>query len=196
PLGPGRLGIALADISGKGISSALVMASLQAALRSQALFNGHGPGSTAEIVARLNQHLYRSTAPDRFATFFYGVYDAQTRRLEYTNAGHPPPLCISGQQVQHLSAGGTVLGLFDNERYESQVIEIAPGSLLIVYSDGLTEAENADEQEFEEQRVLDLALRLGQASAGTVLKNLLEAVDRWTGPAEQTDDVTLIVARF
>ena len=196
PLGPGRLGIALADISGKGISSALVMASLQAALRSQALFNGRGPGSTGEIVARLNQHLYRSTAPDRFATFFYGVYDAQTRRLEYTNAGHPPPLCITGQQVQHLSAGGTVLGLFDNERYESQVIEIAPGSLLIVYSDGLTEAENADEQEFEEQRVLDLALRLGQASAATVLKNLLEAVDRWTGPAEQTDDVTLIVARF
>src|SRR4029077_20142350 len=127
PLGPGRLGIALADISGKGISSALVMASLQAALRSQALFNGRGPGSTGEIVARLNQHLYRSTAPDRFATFFYGVYDAQTRRLEYTNAGHPPPLCISGKQVQRLSAGGTVLGLFDNERYESQVIEIAPG---------------------------------------------------------------------
>ena len=78
PLGPGRLGIALADISGKGISAALIMASLQAALRSQALFNGSGSGGTAEIVARLNQHLYRSTAPDRFATFFYGVYDAQT----------------------------------------------------------------------------------------------------------------------
>jgi phosphoserine phosphatase RsbU/P len=196
PLGPGRLGIALADISGKGISSALIMASLQAALRSQALFNGRGPGTTAEIVARLNQHLYRSTAPDRFATFFYGVYDAQTRRLEYTNAGHPAPLCITGQQVQHLSAGGTVLGLFDNERYESQVIGIAPGSLLIAYSDGLTEAENPDGQEFEEQRVLDVALRLGQASAGTVLKNLLEAVDQWTGPAEQTDDLTVIVARF
>jgi sigma-B regulation protein RsbU (phosphoserine phosphatase) len=196
PLGPGRLGIALADISGKGISAALIMASLQAALRSQALFNGRGSGSTGEIVARLNEHLYRSTAPDRFATFFYGVYDAQTHRLEYTNAGHPPPLCITGQQVQRLSAGGTVLGLFDDGNYESQVIDVAPGSLFIAYSDGLSEAENPKEQEFGDQRVLDVALRLGQASAGAVLKNLLAVVDQWTGTAEQSDDVTLIVARF
>lgn len=196
PLGPGRLGIALADISGKGISSALIMASLQAALRSQALFNGSGHGSTAEIVARLNQHLYRSTAPDRFATFFYGVYDAQARRLEYTNAGHPAPLCICGQQIQRLSAGGTVLGLFDDRQYESQIIDVAPGSLLIAYSDGLTEAENGDGQEFGDQRVVDVILRLNQASAGAVLKNLLEAVDRWTGPAEQSDDLTVIVARL
>lgn len=196
PLGPGRLGIALADISGKGISAALIMASLQAALRIQAMSNGRGPGSTAQIVTRLNQHLYRSTAPDRFATLFYGVYDAQTRRLEYTNAGHPAPLCISGKQVQRLSAGGTVLGLFDNCRYESQFIDIAPGSLLIAYSDGLTEAENADGEEFEEQRVLDVALRMDQAPARAVLKNLLEAVNRWTGPAEQSDDITVIVARF
>jgi sigma-B regulation protein RsbU (phosphoserine phosphatase) len=196
PLGPGRLGIALADISGKGISAALIMASLQAALRSQALFNGRGPGSTAEIVARLNQHLYRSTAPDRFATFFYGVYDAQTRRLEYTNAGHPAPLCITGQQVQHLSTGGTVLGLFDDRHYESQIIDIAPGSLLIAYSDGVTEAEDANGEEFGDQRVLDMALRSRQSSAGAVVKALLDDVDQWTGPAEQFDDVTIVVARF
>ena len=195
-LGPGRLGIALADISGKGISAALIMASLQAALRSQALFNGRGPGSTAEIVARLNQHLYRSTASDRFATFFYGVYDAQIQRLEYTNAGHPAPLYIAGQQVQRLSAGGTVLGLFDDHRYESQVVAVVPGSLLVVYSDGLTEAENPDEEEFGEQRVLEVALRQGQASAAAVMKKLLEAVDQWTGPAEHADDITLIVTRF
>ncbi len=196
PLGPGRLGIALADISGKGISAALIMASLQAALRSQAMFNGHGPGGTAEIVTRLNHHLFRSTAPDRFATLFYGAYDAQTHRLEYTNAGHPAPLCISGDQVRCLSTGGTVLGLFDDRQYESQIVDIAPGSLLIAYSDGLTEAENAAGDEFEEQRVLDVALRMGQAPAREVLKNLLEAVNQWTGPAEQSDDITVIVARF
>jgi sigma-B regulation protein RsbU (phosphoserine phosphatase) len=196
PLGPGRLGIALADVSGKGISAALIMASLQAALRSQALFNGHGPSGTAEIVARLNQHLYRSTAPDRFATFFYGVYDAQTRRLEYTNAGHLPPLCITGTQVQRLGTGGTVLGLFDDHHYESQIIDVAPGSLLIAYSDGLTEAENPDGQEFGDQRVLDVALRLGEAPASAVLKNLLGVVDQWTGPTEHADDITIIVARF
>jgi sigma-B regulation protein RsbU (phosphoserine phosphatase) len=172
------------------------MASLQAALRSQALFNGRGPGTTAEIVARLNRHLYRSTAPDRYATFFYGVYDAQAHRLEYTNAGHPAPLCITGQQVRRLSAGGTVLGLFDDHQYESQTIDIAPGSLLIAYSDGLTEAEDPDGQEFGEQRVLDVALRSNHASAGAVLKSLLEVVDQWTGPAEQIDDITLMIARF
>jgi phosphoserine phosphatase RsbU/P len=196
PLGLGRLGIALADISGKGISAALIMASLQAALRIQAMSNGRGPGSTAQIVTRLNQHLYRSTAADRFATLFYGVYDVQTHRLEYTNAGHPAPLCISGKQVQRLSAGGTVLGLFDDRQFESQIVDIAPGSLLIAYSDGLTEAENADAEEFEEQRVLDAALGMGQAPARAVLKNLLEAVNQWTGPAEQSDDITVIVARF
>ena len=196
PLGPGRLGIALADISGKGISAALIMASLQAALRSQAMFDGRGPCSTAEIVTRLNKHLFSSTAPDRFATLFYGVYDAQTHRLEYTNAGHPAPLCISGKQVQRLSAGGTVLGLFDDRKFESQVVDITPGSLLIAYSDGLTEAENVGAEEFEEQRVLDAALRMGQAPARAVLKNLLEAVNQWTGPAEQSDDITVIVARF
>jgi sigma-B regulation protein RsbU (phosphoserine phosphatase) len=194
PLAPGRLGIALADISGKGISAALIMASLQAALRSQALFNGHG--GTADIVARLNQHLFRSTAADRFATFFYGVYDPETRRLEYTNAGHPAPLCIAGQKVQRLSAGGTVLGLFDDRHYESQAINIAPGSLLIAYSDGLTEAENPDGEEFGDQRVLEVALRLREAPAAAVLKNLLDVVDQWTGPAEQFDDLTVIVARF
>jgi phosphoserine phosphatase RsbU/P len=98
--------------------------------------------------------------------------------------------------VRRLTAGGTVLGLFDDRRYESQVIEVAPGSLFIAYSDGLTEAENAKEQEFGDQRVLEMALRSGQASAGAVLKSLLETVDRWTGPAEQSDDLTLIVARF
>lgn len=196
PLEPGKLGIALADISGKGISAALIMASLQAALRSQALFNGHASSGTAEIVARLNRHLYRSTGPDLYATFFYGVYDTRARRLEYTNAGHPAPFYISGQQVQRLSTGGTVLGLFDNCRYESQTIEVAAGSLLIAYSDGLTEAENPGGQEFEDQRVLDLALRQDRASAGAVLKNLMQAVDQWTGRAEQLDDMTLVVARF
>ncbi len=196
PLGPGRLGLALADISGKGISAALIMASLQAALRSQALFNGRGPGSTAEIVARLNQHLFRSTSADRYATFFYGIYDAHTRRLEYTNAGHPAPFCITGEKVQRLSAGGTVLGLFDDRRYESQVIEVPPGSLLIAYSDGLTEAEDPEGRELGEQRLLDVALRLRQETARAVLKNVLEVVDRWTGPVEQMDDITIIVARF
>ncbi len=196
PLGPGRLGLALADISGKGISAALIMASLQAALRSQALFNGRSPGSTAEIVARLNQHLFRSTSADRYATFFYGVYDAQTHRLEYTNAGHPAPFCITGEKVQRLSVGGTVLGLFDDRRYESQVIEVPPGSLLIAYSDGLTEAEDPDGRELGEQRLLDVALRLRQETARVVLKNVLEMVDRWTGPVEQMDDITIIVARF
>ena len=195
-LGPGRLGIVLADVSGKGISAALIMASLQAALRIQVLSNGHGQTSTAEVVTRLNQHLYRSTASNRYATLFYAVYDVQTHRLEYTNAGHPAPICIIGQQVQHLSAGGMVLGLFDDCHYESQVIDIASESMLVAYSDGLTEAENPDGREFGDQRVLDVALRFRQSPAGVVVKTLLDVVDQWTGPAEHTDDVTIVVARL
>jgi sigma-B regulation protein RsbU (phosphoserine phosphatase) len=95
-----------------------------------------------------------------------------------------------------LSTGGTVLGLFDDRQYESQIVDIAPGSLLIAYSDGLTEAENAAGEEFEEQRVLDVALRMDHAPAREVLRNLLEAVNHWTGTAEQNDDITVIVARF
>jgi sigma-B regulation protein RsbU (phosphoserine phosphatase) len=196
PLGPSRLGIALADISGKGISAALLMASLQAALRSQATLNGQGPTGTAEVVARLNQHLYRSSSDERFATFFYGVYDAVTRRLQYTNAGHPPPLYFTGNQIQRLEAGGTVLGLFDDRAYEQETIEIAAHSVLVAYSDGLIEIENAAGEEFGLQRMIEVMLRHLDSPPHAAIEALATAAEQWSGTTEMSDDMTIVVAHF
>jgi sigma-B regulation protein RsbU (phosphoserine phosphatase) len=196
PLGPSRLGIALADISGKGISAALLMASLQAALRSQATLNGQGPTGTAEVVTRLNQHLYRSSSDERFATFFYGVYDAVTHRLQYTNAGHPPPLYFAGNRIQRLETGGTVLGMFEDGVYEQETIEIAEHSVLFAYSDGLIEIENAAGEEFGLQRMIEVMLRHLDSPPHATIEALATAAEQWSGTTERSDDLTIVVAHF
>ncbi len=196
PLGPTRLGIAVADVSGKGVSAALLMASLQAALRSQAPLEELRLGGTAAVVSRLNVHLFRSSSVERYATFFYGVYDAATRQFEYTNAGHLPPLYIAGQEVRPLETGGTVLGLFEDCRYESETIAIAPDSLLAVYSDGLVEAENSRGEAFGGKRLTELLLQQRQARAHAIVESIVAAAGKWTNTAELYDDMTVVVARF
>jgi len=195
-LGPTRLGIAIADISGKGISAALLMASLQAALRSQALLEGNSSQNTAELVARLNRHLYLNTTAERYATFFYAVYDSATRTLRYTNAGHLPPLYIAGDRVTRLQEGGMVVGLFDNCSYREGTIPVAPGSLLVAYSDGLIEPENVYGEEFGTERLLGVALRQREASPRALAEALMTAAEEWAGSPEQADDMTVIVARL
>ena len=130
-ISPTRLAIALADISGKGISAALLMANVQAALRSDVLRYREGQlGShpmqidTAEIVSHLNRHLFRNSSDERYATFFLGVYDTQTRKLIYTNAGHLAPLYICGDRVRRLETGGMVVGLFNDVPFEQGTVEI------------------------------------------------------------------------
>ncbi len=195
-MGPTRLGIAIADISGKGISAALLMASLQAALRSQVLLDGHAPESTAELVARLNRHLFLNTSQERYATFFYAVYDAVTRTLRYTNAGHPPPLYIVGEQVTRLEEGGMVVGLFDDCTYEQGTLQVQPGSLFLAYSDGLVEPENVYGEEFGTRRLLEVVLRHRDAVPQVLAETLVAAAEEWAGSPEQADDMTLIVARL
>ena len=154
-IGPTRLAIALADISGKGISAALLMANVQAALRSDVLRHRDGaPGTnhsqihTDQIISHLNHHLFRNTSDERYATCFFAVYDTETRCLTYTNAGHLPPLYISGGRIQKLTVGGMVVGLFPDVPFEQGAIAIDPGGLLIAYSDGLIEPENVYGEEF------------------------------------------------
>src|SRR5262249_62426933 len=125
------------DISGKGISAALLMASLQAALRSQLLTPGNEQINTAELVARLNKHLVRNTGEDRFATFLIAVYDSETRKLRYTNAGHLPGFCLSDAKSQHMDIGGMVLGIVEDYPYEEGVVDVPSDSVFIAYSDGL-----------------------------------------------------------
>lgn len=193
-LGPSRIGIALADISGKGISAALLMASLQAALRSQALLDGNR--STGQVVETLNRHLFLNTSDDRYATLFYAEYDAASRALRYTTAGHCAPFFVSDGKVQKLSEGGTVVGLFDSADYQQGTVQAKSGGLLVAFSDGLLEPENVYGEEFGTERLAAEVLRLRDLPAEQLAENLLASVEQWAGTPEQADDMTVIVARF
>jgi len=195
-LSPTKVAIAIADISGKGISAALLMASLQAALRSQLLAPGSDTLSTAELVARLNRHLVRNTADDRFATFFIGVYDSETRLLRYTNAGHLPSFCLYGDQAFYLDKGGMVLGVFEDYEFVEGTETVPPNAVLIGYSDGLVEPENVYGEEFGITRLKDAAMRLNGSTPRTIALGMMQAVEDWAGTPEQADDMTVIVARM
>ncbi len=192
--GPDRLGIALADISGKGIFAALLMASLQAALRSTAMLDGDG--GTADLVSKLNRHVFRNTSDDRYATFFYAVYDEHARTLTYTNAGHLAPFFICDGSVQELEEGGTVVGLFEEFPFTQGVIKVGPGSLLVLFSDGLTEPENVYGEEFGRQRVRAEILRQINLAPQRLAENLIASAEQWAGSPEQADDITVVVARM
>jgi sigma-B regulation protein RsbU (phosphoserine phosphatase) len=195
-LDPHRVAIAVADISGKGISAALLMASLNAALRSLVLSDGVPGVDPAALAARLNRHLLLNTSDDRYATFFFAVYDSRTRRLDYTNAGHLPPFFINGNRVEKLDQGGPVIGLLDNCVYERATIEVEPGSLLVAYSDGMTEPENAYGEEFGADRLVAEILRHRQHPPERLCNELIESVKNWCAPEEPFDDQTVLVARM
>jgi len=191
-----QLVMVLSDISGKGISAALLMASLQAALRSLVQLDGGAFENTAELVARLNRHLYLNTSDERYATLFYSVFDERSRTLHYTNAGHLPPLYVTSGGVRKLEAGGTVIGLFDTCVFEQSSLTVEPGSLFVAYSDGLIEPENVYGEQFGIQRLTNLIQSNRSASPSVLASTLMSAVDEWTGLPEQADDMTLMVARW
>ena len=195
-LSPTKLAIAVADISGKGISAALLMASLQAALRSQLLAPGSADLSTGELVSRLNNHLVRNTGDDRFATFFIAVYDSASRILRYTNAGHLPSFCICDGAAVALEEGGMVLGVVEDYAYEEGKHLVPKDAMLVGYSDGLIEPENVYGEEFGIRRLRDAAISLHHASPRAVALGLMQAADDWAGTPEQADDMTVIVARM
>ncbi len=195
-LSPTHIAIAIADISGKGISAALLMASLQAALRSQLLVEGSERLSMIELVSRLNKHLVRNTGDDRFATFFIAVYDSATRTLRYTNAGHLPAFLVCSGASQQLDKGGMVLGVMEDYVYEEGSLTVAPNALLIGYSDGLIEPENVYGEEFGIRRLQEAANRVQAAAPLMVAESLMAAAEEWAGTPEQADDMTVIVARL
>jgi sigma-B regulation protein RsbU (phosphoserine phosphatase) len=194
-LAPARLALAIADISGKGISAALLMASVQAALRSQALSDGAGL-NTADMAAKLNRHLLVNSTAERYATFFYAVYDAETRCLSYTNGGHVPPVLLAGNKVQKLDEGGPVVGLLANPSYVQATIEVPPASLLVACSDGVLEPVNAYGEEFGMQRLIEEIVRHREAAPEHLVELLMEAATNWSGAVEQADDMTVLVARI
>jgi sigma-B regulation protein RsbU (phosphoserine phosphatase) len=202
----GNLAVAIGDVAGKGISAALLMASIQSIMRTQlaaglersaAVGNGHTTTrvSTSGIVAQLNRQLYASTAPEKYATFFFGVYEENSRILTYTNAGHLPPLLLRGTQSLLLEVTGTVVGAFPSIRYEEQTIEIQPGDLLIAYTDGITEPENAYGEEFGVERLAETALRYQNSEPKEIVAKIMEAVAHWSTAPELPDDMTVVIAR-
>src|SRR5229473_745629 len=195
-LSPTHIAIAIADISGKGISAALLMASLQAALRSQMLTEGSESLSMAELVSRLNKHLVRNTGDDRFATFFIAIYDSATRTLRYTNAGHLPAFLICKGGSELLDIGGMVLGVMEDYVYEEGSLTVSPDSLLIGYSDGLIEPENVYGEEFGIRRLQEAAIHVQGATPIMVAESLMASAEEWAGTPEQADDMTVIVARL
>ncbi len=200
-LGENELGLALADICGKGISAALLMSNLQATLRSNVLNLWHpnglnGEKSLAQIVEKLNFQIYSYTSANKFASFFYAVYDDVHQTLAYCNAGHNPPLHFSGDGFQRLSTGGTVVGIFADSKYEQETIHLRPGDLLVAYTDGIVESVNEQGEEFGEYRLIELIRAHRSLDADKLKGVIVEQVLSWTAAEERADDMTLVVAKM
>jgi len=191
-LGPGRLGIVLADIAGKGISGALLMANLQANLRSQyALALDDLP----RLLQSVNRLFRENTPEDRYATLFFADYADAGRALRYVNCGHNPPLLLRvNGKLERLVATATVLGIFPE--WECEVVEttLAPGDLLVMYTDGVSEAPNAAGEEFGEKRLLESIRAHNHAGADAMRTGITAAVQQFSS-GSQADDITLVVAR-
>jgi sigma-B regulation protein RsbU (phosphoserine phosphatase) len=189
-LGQGRVGFVLADIAGKGMPAALLMANLQAHLRSQAAILAH---DLPQSLRSVNRMFFDSTQPNNYATLFLGVYNDGTRRLRYVNCGHNPPLLLRQGQVTRLPATATVLGLFENWDCETAILDLAPGDVLAMFTDGIIEAADAKGEEFGEGRLARQLQENSSEPAGRQLNAVVEAV-RSFAPGEQGDDLTLLIA--
>jgi phosphoserine phosphatase RsbU/P len=200
PLGSHQLGLALGDICGKGISAALLMANLQATLRSNVMnlwkeSSLNGEKTVAKIVERLNSQIYSFTAANKFATFFYALYDDQQQTLTYCNAGHNPPLYFNGTKIRRLSAGGTVVGVFADSKYDQETIPVNTGDLFVAYTDGIVESVNEYGEEFGEQRLTQLVQENRHLNANMIKELVVNQVLSWTFAEERDDDMTLIIAK-
>jgi len=192
-LGPGRVGLVLADISGKGFSAALLMASLQASLRSRSAQAGD---ALAEQLQEINQLLHDASQTHHYATLFVGVYDDTTRRLHYANCGHNPPMLLraGGDEVVRLAPTGMVIGLMEPWSCETAEVEIGEGDTLVVFSDGATDALTDEGEDFGEERLLETVRTHLDKSVAELLGAVVDTVRRFS-ESEQEDDLTLLVAR-
>jgi len=189
----GRLGIAIGDVSGKGIAAALLMASLQASLRGQAAAGVHDLSS---LMHNVNKLVYEASTSNRYATFFYGEYDAVTRRFSYVNAGHNPPLILRGGEVLRLEADGPVVGLLAGARYGQSECVLQAGDVFVAFTDGISEALNEQEEEWEEERFIPAAQVCRELSAKEMIQSIFREADAFTGAAKQYDDMTLLVMKL
>jgi sigma-B regulation protein RsbU (phosphoserine phosphatase) len=190
-LSGGRLGVALGDVAGKGIPAALLMASLQASLRGQRL---SGPADLAQLMTNLNFLIHEASPDNRYATFFYGELDPKTRRLDYVNAGHNAPMILrAGGAIERLAATGPVVGLVEGGRFLQECVSLAPGDVLLVYSDGISEAMNANDEEWGEVKLAAAARAAIPCGSQDLIDKLFVAADGFVAGAVQHDDMTVVV---
>ena len=196
-LQPRKLWIVVADISGKGISAALLMANLQALLRSRAPLHGE---SVDDLVSDINRLLHDTTDTSKFATLFCGIFDAATKRLSYVNAGHCCPILVRSSEngrpsLESLAATGTIVGMFPETDYQKKSVQLAPGDTLIIYTDGLTESFDDANQEFGETRLEQVITRNILLRPAELGERILEEVRSHAGDTPQDDDQMLVLAR-
>jgi serine phosphatase RsbU (regulator of sigma subunit) len=198
----GEIGIALADVSGKGVAAALIMSVVQASLR---IISSEGDVPPPRLVARMNQFVYRSTPASKYATFFYAQLDDRRRQLRYVNAGHNAPYLlraarpsIAGSappEIEELSTGGTVVGMFPEAEYEEATVELCPGDVLLAFTDGVPEAHNPENEEFGEERLQQQLRQTAHLPASEISARLSAEMKDWIRDAEQYDDLTFIVMK-
>jgi phosphoserine phosphatase RsbU/P len=188
----GRVGLALGDVSGKGMPAALMVMAFDARLRVLAE-DGESP---EPLVTRLNKITCANCPSNRFITFFYGLADPDSGELAFANAGHNPPFVVRASgEVESLNGGGPVLGIVPFAPYKQERTRLDPGDLLVIYSDGVTEANNISEEEFGEERLVEVLRRNRTKPAGAIVNAIMEALGKFTMGAPQGDDITLVVAR-
>jgi sigma-B regulation protein RsbU (phosphoserine phosphatase) len=192
-LGPGRLGIVFADVSGKGVPAALLMANLQGCFRTLVQ---SGPRDPVVLLKSVNRLLYESTAPENFATVFYGDYDRMTHRLRYVNCGHMPPFLLRAGEgsVSRLEPTATVLGAFPEMDSEEGIVHLSPGDALLLYSDGVTDAESADGGDFGEARLAAVLTAARTGNAEEIVDKVIRAAQEF-GSEVQQDDITAVALR-
>ena len=193
----GRLGLAIGDVSGKGISAALLMASLRACLRTMTRTTS---AELPQLMAHLNRLIYEASANNRYATFFFGIFDPASGRVNYVNAGHNPPVLLrkqaSGYEQIPLDCGGPVVGLLPDAIYEQGSLLLHPGDLLLAYTDGISEAMNAADEEWGEEAMILAAQQSCDGSSDDLVKAIFAAADVFAGGAPQHDDMTVLVMRY
>ncbi len=190
-LDDGGLGLVVADVSGKGVPAALLMASLQASVRG--MF--HSAVDPATLNRRLNDAVYRASPESRYATAVLATYDPEQRRLTYSNAGHLPPLLIRKNGTVECHEGGLPIGLFEGTVYETGSQTMAPGDLLALFSDGVSEAPRADGEQFGPERLAALLETQSDRPLDLAIESVFEALDQWSGDVPPHDDVTLVLVR-
>ncbi len=193
PLEDGRIAVTVADVSGKGIPASLLMSSLQAGLRNSVTVQG----DIGEMIGRLNNFIQANTTFDKFITFFYAVIDLDTNTLTYVNAGHNPPyLYHADGTFKRLEVGGIILGMMANVAYPTGVETLQAGDLLVMFTDGVTEAKNTQDQDFEESRMEEIVGRCRDLPVKVLLDEIVYAVKTFARGTPQSDDITLMAVKI